>query len=142
MKLDETVGVVDAIRDHARSTAATRRKLVVLEREDWTSQDEVWGPSSGPDLDVYVGPGVGFLVLVGRDGAFITTGGVNESPVDYAVDEWATRSFPARTELPIEHMVTAVRQFLSDGTAPTSVRWTPYRFGRSRPTINAHTALP
>ncbi|WP_019818971.1 Imm1 family immunity protein [Saccharomonospora saliphila] len=124
MRVHEASTIVDTIHDHARRADAVRRKVAVLERADWTTHDDVWGTTTGPDLDIYVGPGVGLLIWACGDETLITSGGQNAEPVAYAVDEWAHQTFPAGVEIPVDSLATAVREFLAHGGRPASVGWT------------------
>ncbi|RBM14810.1 hypothetical protein DI005_29500 [Prauserella sp. PE36] len=126
MKVTETAEAIKTLRDHAADPTAARHKLLVLERADWTTEDDVWGTQSGPNLHVYAGPNVGFLIWEGRDDTFITTGGTNIAPVEYAVDEWKTRAFPERIELPVAELAEAMTRFAREGERPANVGWKPH----------------
>lgn len=74
-------------------------------------------------LTVGLGPGVGFAVWTD---AWITSGGVNESPVEYETDEGVTGEFPVGCEHPIEVVVGVLERFVEHGDRSSAVGWEPF----------------
>jgi hypothetical protein len=73
---------------------------------------------------------VGVLAWCGADavdGMDLSSGGSNAGPVDYWMGGLYPQPFPAGCEVPIEQVFTAVREFVTTGSKPPSVRWQPER---------------
>lgn len=89
-------------------------------RDDWRNK----GGNSGPSLNIYAGPNGGMLICSTPDGdGMHTTGGHGTEPVLAKHDLNAGHIFPPGSEIPIERLIEAVREFHEKPGPPTAVDW-------------------
>jgi hypothetical protein len=81
-------------------------------------------------LVVGVAGDLGVLAWYGPDAVDnmeVSAGGSNPEPIDYRLGGLYTQPFPARCEIPVEDVYTAVQEFLVTGVKPRRVSWQPER---------------
>jgi hypothetical protein len=57
----------------------------------------------------------------------VSADGSNADPIDYRLGGLYPQPFPARCEIPVEHVYAAVQEFLVTGVKPRRVSWQPER---------------
>jgi hypothetical protein len=106
------------------------REFVAHVHERATDHDgrrECWSYTRGEvTLTLGLGPGVGFAVWTD---AWITSGGVNDVPVEYETDEGFSADFPIGCEHPIEVIVGVLERFVEHEDRTSAVEWEPFSPG-------------
>lgn len=85
-----------------------------------------------PHMSIYIGPHGGMLICdtPGGDGLH-TTGGTGTEPVLAKHDLNGGNIFPPGSEIPIDRLVEAVREFHEKPGPPTSVAWVAWNHENS-----------
>lgn len=91
-------------------------------RDDWRNSDG----NPAPLLGVYIGPAGGVLTCEVPDGLVHTAGGPGSGPVMCHMDKYSANLFPPGTAIPVDQMITAIREFLNTPSLPQSTEWTEW----------------
>lgn len=117
--------ILDRIRAHSR-TASRIEWAWAIRRDDWTDSHG----KSKPMMEIHIGPDCGVLTCDTPDGLVHTAGGSGDDSVVCRIDNNQAHLFPPGSALPVNQVITAVKEFLDCPGLPKSVDWARWDIDR------------
>lgn len=118
VKLEALLSLIPAHRNHIDGSHL--EWVRATSRDDWRNKRG----NPGPSLNIYVGPNGGMLICSTPDGDGLhTTGGNGTEPVLAKHDLNGGHIFPPGSEIPLDRLIEAVREFHEKPGPPTTVDW-------------------